>query len=64
MEQVAHGNFNHHLKEEKKIQNRNKSFNLLQGEVAHFLCHNVVSCKMLGIYMLLTYHKINNMPNL
>lgn len=29
----------------------------------HFLHHNECFCKVLCIYMLLTCHKINNMPN-
>jgi len=32
-------------------------------KVVHFLLHNVIFCKASCIYMLLTCHKINNMPN-
>jgi hypothetical protein len=31
----------------------------LQGKVAHFLCHNLIFCRMVCIYMLLTWHKNN-----
>jgi hypothetical protein len=36
----------------------------LQGVVAHFLCHNLVFCRVACIYMLLTWYKNNNFPNL
>jgi len=32
----------------------------LQGKVAHFLRRNLVFCRMMCIYMLLTWHKNNN----
>jgi hypothetical protein len=36
----------------------------LQDRVANFLHHNLMFHKMVGIYMLLTWHKNNNLPNL
>jgi hypothetical protein len=36
----------------------------LQDKVAHFVCRNLVFFKMACIYMLLTWHKDNNFPNL
>ncbi len=36
----------------------------LQGRVAHFLRHNPIFCKLACIYMLLTWHKNINFPNL
>jgi hypothetical protein len=36
----------------------------LQGRVAHFLHHNIVVGRVACIYMLLTWHKNNNFPNL
>jgi hypothetical protein len=36
----------------------------LQGRVGHFFHHNPIFCKMVRIYMLLTWHKNNNFPNL
>ncbi len=36
----------------------------LQGKVVHFLCHNQIFCRLACIYMLLTWHKNNNFPNL
>jgi hypothetical protein len=36
----------------------------LQGRVAHVLRHNPVFCRMACIYMLITWHKNNNFPNM
>jgi len=36
----------------------------LQGRVVHFLCHNLVFCRMVCIYMLLTWHENINFLNL
>ncbi len=36
----------------------------LQGRVAHFLHYNPIFCRVMSIYMLLTWHKNNNFPNL
>jgi len=36
----------------------------LQNRVVHFLCRNLVFCKVACIYMLLKWHKDNNFPNL
>ncbi len=36
----------------------------LQGMVAHFLHRNPIFCKVVCIYMLLTWHTNNNFPNL
>jgi hypothetical protein len=36
----------------------------LQSRVAHFLHHNPIFYIMMCIYMLLTWHKNNNSPNL
>jgi hypothetical protein len=35
----------------------------LQGHMIHFLHHNIFFCKFLCIYILLTCHKISNMPD-
>jgi len=40
------------------------SYGWLQGRVAHFLCHTPIFCTVTCIYMLLTWHKNNNFPNL
>ncbi len=36
----------------------------LQGRVVHFLHHNLIFCKVACIYMLLSWHKRKNFPNL
>jgi hypothetical protein len=36
----------------------------LQGKVTHVLHHNLVFCRMACIYMLITWHKNNNFPNM
>jgi len=36
----------------------------LQGRVAHFLCRSPIFCRVVCIYMLLTWHKNYNFPNL
>ncbi len=36
----------------------------LQGKVTHVLRHNLVFCRMACIYMLKTWHKNNNFPNM
>jgi len=36
----------------------------LQGKLVHFLCHNLVFCRVTCIYMLLTWHKNNNFSNM
>jgi hypothetical protein len=36
----------------------------LQGRVVHFLRRNLIFCRVVCIYMLFTWHKDNNFPNL
>jgi hypothetical protein len=36
----------------------------LQGRVVHFLCRSIIFSRVVCVYMLLTWHKNNNFPNL
>jgi hypothetical protein len=50
-----------------KMENKEKNVGMESGCKVRwviFLSHNVVFCKVLCIYILLTHHKINNILNL
>jgi hypothetical protein len=47
-----------------KLHEQHFPYGWLQGRVIHVFHHNVIFCKVSCIYMLLTCHKINNIPNL